>query len=113
MRGTDNIAGRKHQEVIMTLNYEGIALSAAALLIIGIYHPIVIKCEYYFSQKIWPVFLAVGAALVIWSLFLSGFWSPLAAYLGAVNLWCIIELKQQAERVRKGWFPRNPRRHYD
>ena len=27
-------------------------------------------------------------------------------------LWGIKEMKEQQERVRKGWFPRNPKRKY-
>lgn len=94
------------------MNFEGIVLSAASLLIMGVYHPIVIWGEYYFSAKIWPFFLAAGAACLIWSLFLDGAWSPVVAFLGATNLWSVIEVRQQTERVRKGWFPRNPKRDY-
>ena len=42
------------------MSWSGIVIGAAAFLIIGVFHPIVIKCEYYFSQKIWPLFLAGG-----------------------------------------------------
>lgn len=92
------------------MNFDGIIFSAAALFIMGIYHPIVIKAEYRFSQRIWPLFALVGAACVAVSLKMDGLASYTVAFLGATNLWCIIELKQQEKRVEKGWFPRNPNR---
>ena len=76
----------------------------------GIYHPIVIKAEYYFSQRIWPLFGIIGAACIALSLYQEGLASYITAFLGATNLWCIIELKQQERRVQKGWFPSNPKR---
>ena len=41
------------------MNFESIIIAAATFFIIGFFHPIVIKAEYYFSKKIWPVFLIV------------------------------------------------------
>ena len=47
------------------MNFEGIIIGAAAFLIIGIFHPIVVKGEYYFGAKIWPRFwLSVLSAWV-------------------------------------------------
>ena len=36
----------------MQLNFEGIAVGAASLLIIGAFHPLVIWCEYHFTQRV-------------------------------------------------------------
>lgn len=47
----------------MPLHFEGILVGAAALLLIGIFHPIVIWCEYYFSKKIWPAFFTAAQDL--------------------------------------------------
>ena len=33
------------------MNWQGIVIGAAAFLIIGIFHPIVVKGEYYFSKR--------------------------------------------------------------
>ena len=44
------------------MNVSGIVIGFACLVIIGIFHPIVIKCEYYFSARSWPVFLVMGIA---------------------------------------------------
>ena len=42
------------------MNFTGIIVGLATFLIIGVFHPIVIKAEYYFSKSCWPVFLAAG-----------------------------------------------------
>ena len=92
-------------------NWSGIIIGFAAFLIIGIFHPIVIKCEYYFGEKVWPVFLVLGllsggASLLTEDYTLSG----ILGVLSCVLLWCIRELKEQRLRVERGWFPKNPYR---
>ncbi len=92
------------------MHWSGIIIGIIAFLIIGLFHPIVIKCEYYFTWRIWPVFLILGLICCISSLFLSQIiLSGSLAVLGCAMLWSVIELKEQAERVRKGWFPANPK----
>ncbi len=93
------------------LNFEGIVVGIIAFLIIGVFHPIVIKSEYYFSDRIWPVFLVAGILIIIGSFFVGN--SLLAAILGVLGcscIWSIRELHEQRERVEKGWFPKNPKR---
>lgn len=93
------------------MNITGLLIGGAAFMIIGIFHPIVIKCEYYFTYKIWPVFLFLGAvALILSYLTKTVMASSLLGILGFTCLWSIIELKEQKERVNKGWFPQNPKR---
>ena len=94
----------------MELNLEGILIGIASLLIIGLFHPIVIKCEYYFSQRVWPLFLIAGLLLLAAALFVQGLFSILLALVGVACLWSIREIKEQAQRVAKGWFPKNPNR---
>ena len=94
----------------MELNFEGILIGIASLLIIGLFHPIVIKCEYYFSQRVWPVFLVTGLLLLAAALSVQGLFSILLALIGVACLWSIREIKEQAQRVAKGWFPKNPNR---
>lgn len=93
------------------MNWSGIIIGAAAFLIIGIFHPVVIKGEYYFGEKIWPAFLILGlicgaASLLVADFIISG----ILGILCFVLLWCIKEIKEQAERVKKGWFPENPKK---
>lgn len=81
------------------------------IFLTGVFHPVVVKCEYYFSSKIWPVFLVLGAASLAMSLYSeSEAASSVWGIAGAILLWCIRELKEQEKRVRKGWFPENPKR---
>ena len=95
------------------MNWYGIIIGVCSFLIIGIFHPIVIKCEYYFSKNIWPLFVVGGLISAIISVLVNNFLA--SALLGALAcsfFWSIGELKEQEERVRKGWFPRNPKRTY-
>ncbi|MDX9872382.1 MAG: DUF4491 family protein [Clostridia bacterium] len=93
------------------MNFQGLIIGAAAFLIIGIFHPIIIKCEYYFTERIWPLFLVVGIAAAAVSCFIQHtVVSAVLAIFGCTCLWSIIELKEQRERVAKGWFPENPAR---
>ena len=92
-------------------NWAGIIVGVLSFIIIGVFHPIVIKCEYYFSWKVWPVFLVAGLIFCAISLKISNdIISTLCGFLGFVCFWSIIELKHQDERVKKGWFPKNPNR---
>jgi hypothetical protein len=96
---------------VKQMNFVGITIGVISFFIIGVFHPIVIKCEYYFSDRVWPVFLVLGIASIIGSLFISN--NIITASLGVLGctfLWSIGELKEQKERVEKGWFPRNPNR---
>lgn len=88
-------------------------MGLATFLIIGLFHPIVIKTEYYFGTRPWWIFLLVGVGGAVAALFIESiFWSALVAIVAFSSLWSIKELFEQRERVRKGWFPKNPRRKY-
>lgn len=91
--------------------YEGLLISVLTFLIIGVFHPIVIRAEYHFSKKIWPVFAVVGVIFVGLSLMTeSVLLGTILGVLGASSLWSIKELYEQEKRVKKGWFPANPKR---
>lgn len=93
------------------MNFEGIIIAIVTFLIIGIFHPIVIKSEYYWGVRCWPLFAIAGIALLVASLFISNV--LLASVIGVTGcsaLWSILEIFEQRERVRKGWFPKNPKR---
>lgn len=95
------------------MNWQGAALGLSTFLIIGIFHPIVIKTEYYFGTRLWWIFLVVGLLFIALALYLESlFFSAICAILGFSCLWSILELFEQKERVRKGWFPKNPKRKY-
>ena len=93
------------------MNWNGILIGVASFLIIGIFHPIVIKGEYYFSKRIWPIFLVLGLVFLGISLLVeNALGASLLGVLGCSCLWSIGELKEQEVRVKKGWFPRNEKR---
>ncbi len=94
------------------MNVSGVIIGVACFMIIGMFHPVVIKCEYYFTARVWPVFLAAGAVCVGLSFTIeSDILSGITGVLGFCCLWSIHELKQQEKRVARGWFPRNPKRN--
>lgn len=93
------------------MSFLGIAIGLSSFLIIGILHPVVIKTEYYFGKKVWPIFAVLGTICLLVSLFVQSiFFSILLAVLGFSLYWSIFELFEQEKRVAKGWFPRNPKK---
>ena len=50
------------------INLTGVLLGLASFLSIGLFHPIVIKSEYYFGTRCWWVFLLAGLAYLAASL---------------------------------------------
>jgi len=93
------------------MQWMGLVIGLATFVIIGIFHPIVIKAEYYFSKKCWPAFLVCGLVCIAAAAFVGELWiSALVAVLGFTFLWSIRELFDQEKRVKKGWFPANPKR---
>lgn len=98
-------------EFLAQYNLTGLVIGVATFLIIGLFHPLVVKGEYYLGVKCWWAFLVMGLAAIAASVAVSQIlWSTLLAVWGASSLWSIGELFEQRERVAKGWFPKNPRR---
>lgn len=95
--------------LIETYNLTGIIIGAATFLLIGLFHPVVIKAEYYFGTSCWWVFLLMGIAALAGSILLTNvILSSVCAVLAFTAFWSIGELFEQKKRVAKGWFPRNP-----
>ncbi len=93
------------------MNFEGIIIGISTFLIIGIFHPLVIKGEYYFGVKCWWAFLIMGVVTLTLSPFFDNtVVSSLLAVWGASSLWGIGELFEQKKRVEKGWFPKRKSR---
>lgn len=98
----------------MNLYFAGIIIAVCTFLIIGLFHPIVIKTEYYHGTKLWWIFLLVGIVSIISALFIENIIiSSILGVFGASSLWSIGELFEQRKRVKKGWFPMNPKRTAD
>ncbi len=95
----------------MELNFTGIIIGVATFFVIGIFHPLVIKGEYYFGVKIWWVFMLMGIiAMAASAVVADVLWSTLLAVWGASSFWSIGELFHQRKRVEKGWFPKREKR---
>ena len=95
----------------MEINFGGVILGACTFLVIGLFHPIVIKAEYYFGVRCWWAFAAAGVLFAVLSLFVAHFIaSPILGVVSFSCFWSILEVFEQRERVRKGWFPMNPKR---
>lgn len=93
------------------MNYFGLIVGICTFLIIGIFHPIVIKAEYYWGTRCWWVFLLAGIVGVAGSLLVAhAICSTLLGVFAFSSFWSIKEVFEQRERVRKGWFPKNPKR---
>lgn len=93
------------------MNLDGAVIAVICFVCIGIFHPIVIKAEYFFSSRCWPVFLLAGAAFLLASVWIDN--TIISAALGVIGcscLWSIGELKEQKKRVERGWFPKNPKK---
>ena len=91
------------------MNFTGIIIGLGTFLIIGVFHPIVIKAELYLGTRCWWMFLLAGIIFGATSLMVSNI--IISTILGVTafsSFWSILELKEQRERVRKGWFPAGP-----
>lgn len=100
-------------EFFMQLNYTGLIIGVCTFLVIGVFHPIVIKAEYYCGTRCWWAFLLAGLVMVGAALVVNDvLWSSLLSVTAFSCFWSILEVFEQQERVRKGWFPRNPKRRY-
>ena len=98
----------------MDLHFTGVLIAVSTFIIIGVFHPIVIKVEYYFGTRLWWLFLVTGLLSVCAALIVADvFWSSLLGVLGASLLWSIGEIFDQKRRVEKGWFPMNPKRKHE
>ena len=96
------------------MNFTGLIIAVTTFLVIGLFHPIVIKSEYHFGTRCWWVFALAGIVFIAVSLAVrNDILSPVLGVVGCSCLWSILELFQQRERVRKGWFPMNPERKGD
>ena len=93
------------------MQLKGILIGLISFLSIGLFHPLVIKGEYYFSKSIWPAFALFGAVMLAVSLKVKNIIASAgAAVVGMSSFWSIKELYEQEQRVAKGWFPKNPNR---
>lgn len=93
------------------MNITGILLGLFTILVIGAGFVWVIKLEYYVGARAAKAVSALGAAVILASLFMPGFASAaIVGILGGTLVWGGMELPLQAKRVKQGLFPANPNR---
>lgn len=93
------------------INYMGVLIGLASFLIIGLFHPLVIKAEYYIGKSSWWIFLFMGILFLALSLIAENiYYSILLGMLAFSSFWSILEIFEQVKRVEKGWFPANPKK---
>ncbi len=98
----------------MEFHFTGLITGVATFLIIGLFHPLVIKGEYYFGVKCWWAFFLAGVIAIAASICIADpLWSTLLAVFGASSLWGIGELFAQRKRVERGWFPKREKKERD
>lgn len=92
-------------------NLEGVVIGLLTFLIIGLFHPLVIKGEYYFGVRCWWAFLIFGVVALIAAIAIDNvMWSAVCGVAAFSSFWGIGELFEQRRRVERGWFPKNPKR---
>ena len=100
-------------EFLSEYHLAGLFIGICTFLIICLFHPVVVKAEYYWGTKCWWIFLVLGIAGVIASLSIDNvILSSLLGVFAFSSFWTIKEVFEQEERVQKGWFPKNPKRKY-
>ena len=100
-------------DFLRSYHLSGLFIGICTFLIIGLFHPVVVKAEYYWGTRCWWIFLVLGIVGVIASLWVEDI--IIASLLGVFafsSFWTIKEVFEQEERVKKGWFPKNPKRTY-
>lgn len=96
------------------MNYIGLIIGLATFLTIGLFHPLVIKAEYNFGKRIWWAFLLAGIVFTLLSLYArNNYASIILGVVAFSSFWSIGEVRAQHNRVKKGWFPMNPKRAKD
>ena len=70
--------------------FTGIIIAICTFLTIGIWHPIVIKTEYYWGTRPWIVYLIIGLATIVAALFIENtLISAVVGVFGASALWAL------------------------
>lgn len=98
-------------EFLAENNCLGLLVGLLTFLIIGLFHPLVIKGEYYFGVKCWWAFLLAGIVCVVFSVMADD--QILSSLLGVVAFscfWSIKEVFDQRKRVERGWFPKREKK---
>ena len=58
-------------EFLNEYHLAGLFIGICTFLIIGLFHPVVVKAEYYWGTKCWWIFLILGLSLKPWGIALK------------------------------------------
>ena len=83
-------------EFIDSYNLTGLVIGISTFLIIGLFHPVVIKCEYYFGTRCWWIFLIFGVLGIISSLYVR------QVFIGGFRLFFFLDDPGDLRTKRKG-----------
>lgn len=92
------------------MHYQGLIIGFVVFATIGLFHPIVVKLEYYYGQKPKLLLAFIGICLIAISFFAEILLSIFLACLGFSCLWAALEIAKQGKRVIKGRAKANPKR---
>ena len=85
---------------------EGIIIGISTFLIIGLFHPVVIKAEYYWGTRCWWIFLVMGILGIIGSLLIADILlSSLLGVFSFSSFWTIKELFEQRKEKQPLEYP--------
>ena len=80
-------------EFIETYNLTGLIIGICTFLIIGLFHPVVIKAEYYWGTGCWGIFLVLGIVGTVAALWVTNvLWSSLLGVFAFSSFWTIKEI---------------------
>ncbi len=92
-------------------NLNGLLIGLCTFVIIGLFHPLVIKGEFYLGLKARWLFLIAGIAFTIFSVTVKCSTASILLGVAAFScFWSVLEVHEQRKRVERGWFPENPKR---
>ncbi|MBQ5750128.1 MAG: DUF4491 family protein, partial [Bacteroidaceae bacterium] len=83
-------------EFLISHHLLGLLIGISTFLIIGLFHPLVIKAHYYWGTGCWWIFLLLGIAGIVLSIIIEEvLWSALLGVFAFSSLWTIKELFEQ------------------
>lgn len=112
--GNQDFFQKKYLSIMTQLLSEyhlfGLTAGLFTFLIIGLFHPLVIKGYYYFGLRVRVAFLLLGIVTAVLAFVVEdNMWSTLLGVLAFSSFWSIKEVREQQTRVERGWFPANPK----
>ena len=72
----------------------GLVIGICTFLIIGLFHPIVVKAEYYWGTKCWWIFLLLGIGGIIASLYTENIMTHNLEVPGSSPGWSTFKIKE-------------------